>query len=84
MIDLDNEEMFNFLISFDLGRFDSPGIFAIRGSEFERKIFYRNYHTYYSSSDVTFANISENFVRSINLGEKKPLYANWYDCYQNL
>ena len=84
MIDLDNEEMFYFLTTFDLGRFDSPGVFAIRGSDFERKVFYRNYHTYYSSPEVTFANISETFITCINQGQKLPLYANWLESYHNL
>ncbi len=34
VIDLDDEPMFKYLTSFSLGRFDSPGIFAINGSEF--------------------------------------------------
>ena len=49
MIDLDNEEMFYYLTSFNLGRFDSPGVFAIKGSEFARQVYYRNYFTFHSS-----------------------------------
>ena len=77
MIDLDNEEMFNYLTSFNLGRFDSPGIFAINGSAFNEKIFYRNYHTYYSTVDINFNNISGQFVSEIRTGVKLPLYARW-------
>ncbi len=45
LIDLDNEPMFTYLTTFNLGRFDSPGIFAISGSDLE--MYYRNYHTYW-------------------------------------
>lgn len=84
MIDLDVEEMFYFLTTFNLGRFDSPGIFAIKGSEFKRKMYYRNYHTYYSTLQVNFHNISEQFITEINTGVKLPLYSEWKDAYKNL
>jgi len=30
LIDIDNELMFNYLTTYNLGRFDSPGIFIIK------------------------------------------------------
>ena len=56
LIDLDNEPMFNFLTTFNLGRFDSPGIFALNGSEIlHARVYYRNYYTYcQQGSQITF------------------------------
>jgi hypothetical protein len=81
LIDLDNEEMFEFLTTFNLGRFDSPGVFAIK--DIKDKVFYRNYHTYYESH-TNFHNISEQFVAEINQGQKLPMYAQWHQSYHNL
>ena len=84
ILDLDNDEMFYFLTSFQMGRFDSPSIFAINGTaDFDRKKFYRNYPTYYSGN-TTFKDISVDFLAAIKSGEKKPLYMAWTECYQNL
>ena len=44
VIDIDNEDMFNYLITYSIGRFDSPGVFIIK--DINRKVFYRNYETY--------------------------------------
>jgi len=77
--------MFYFLTSFTLGRFDSPGIFAIEGSEFNQKVYYRNYLTYYSGpTTTTFQNISGQFIAEIVSGVKIPLYARWVEAYHNL
>lgn len=47
LLDLDDEPMFNYLTTFSLGRFDSPGVFALRGEELQGKlVYYRNYLTY--------------------------------------
>lgn len=81
LIDLDNEPMFYHLTSFNLGRFDSPSIFAI--GDIDRKVYYRNYHTYYAAG-TDFKHISDTFVREINNGTKLPLYAKWQDCPHNL
>jgi hypothetical protein len=67
-----------------MGRFDSPSVFAINGTEdFDRKKFYRNYPTYYSGN-TTFTDISDNFLAGIKSGEKQPLYMKWLECYKNL
>ncbi len=67
-----------------MGRFDSPSVFAINGTEdFYRKKFYRNYPTYYSGN-TTFKELSENFLAAIKSGEKKPLYMTWREGYNNL
>lgn len=52
VIDLDNEPMFHYLTTFFLGRFDSPSIFAVNGTEFTRKTYFRNYHTYFSGNST--------------------------------
>jgi len=44
VIDIDDEDMFNYLFTYSIGRFDSPGIFIIE--DIHEKKFYRNYETY--------------------------------------
>lgn len=55
MIDVDDEEMFNYLITYSIGRFDSPGIFVIK--DIHNQVYYRNYETY--NGIQNFKNISE-------------------------
>ena len=55
LIDIDDEEMFNYLVSYSLGRFDSPGIFVIK--DMKRQVYYRTYETYNGAAN--FFNISE-------------------------
>jgi len=66
-----------------MGRFDSPSIFALYGKDFERKKYYRNYHTYNSGAS-TFKDISETFLAQVTSGEKRPLFMSWLEAYQNL
>ncbi|CDW71844.1 UNKNOWN [Stylonychia lemnae] len=80
LIDIDNEEMFNYLTTYQLGRFDSPGIFIIEDIHLQK--YYRNYETY--NGNRNFKNISDNLIAAVNLGEKSPLYSFWKDCYLNL
>jgi hypothetical protein len=47
VLDMDDEPTFKWLTWLQLGRFDSPGIFAINGTEFTRTKYYRGYNTYY-------------------------------------
>ena len=79
VIDMDDEQMFNYLTELSLGRFDSPGVFAFK--DISKQVFYRNYEIY---NGRNFRNISESFVTMINEGLKKPLYAKWIDSYRNL
>lgn len=83
LINMDDEPTFKWLTWLQLGRFDSPGIFAINGTEFRRTMLYRNYHIYHANNS-TFATISEDFVKSINSGAKRPLYSSWLDAPRNL
>lgn len=66
-----------------MGRFDSPSIMALNGSDFERKKYYRNYQTYHSNNS-TFVDISEGFLALVKSEEKKPLYMSWFEAYKNL
>lgn len=83
LFDLDDEPMFNYLTSFSLGRFDSPGVFVINGTDFARQQYFRTYHTYYSGG-TNFANISEQLVVGVNTGTKLPLYSHWVDALLNV
>jgi hypothetical protein len=67
------------LTGFQLGRFDTPGIFAIRDAK--NLVYYRNYETYHGSN---FKVISEDFITAINKGEKQPLYGKWVDSIKNI
>ena len=50
LINMDDEPTFKWLTWLQLGRFDSPGIFAINGTEFRRIMLYRNYHIYHATN----------------------------------
>lgn len=50
LINMDDEPTFKWLTWLQLGRFDSPGIFAINGTEFRRTMLYRNYHIYHATN----------------------------------
>ena len=77
IIDIDDEDMFNYLTTYSIGRFDSPGIFIIK--DLKIKVFYRNYETY--NGNANFHNISEGLLTDVNLGQKQELYAEWIDSY---
>lgn len=62
IIDVDDEEMFYYLTSYSVGRFDSPGIIVIE--DIKGKKFYRNYETY--DGTANFNNISNGLISSIN------------------
>lgn len=79
VINLDDEKMFNFLVTFSMGRFDSPGIMVIKN--LNDKIYFRNYDIF---NGHNFKNISDELVASINQGRKKELYGHWYHSYKNL
>jgi hypothetical protein len=72
--------MFNYLITYSIGRFDSPGIFIIQ--DIKGKKFYRNYEIY--DGTANFRRISEDLISGFNNGTKIPLYAYWIDSYKNL
>ena len=80
LIDIDDEEMFNYLITFNLGRFDSPGIFVVK--DMKRQVYYRTYETY--NGDANFFNISEGLMIEINQMRKMVMYSHWNDRYLNL
>jgi len=41
VLNADNTKLFRWMTDFNLGRFDTPSVFAFK--DFEGKIFYRNY-----------------------------------------
>jgi len=56
--------MFNYLTTYNLGRFDSPGIFIIK--DIHRQEYFRNYEIY--NGKRNFKNISDELIASINKG----------------
>lgn len=64
ILNMDHEASFYWLTGWQLGRFDSPSIFAIR--DFDKGEYFRNYQTYFGSPNFTFEDISTGFVGQIN------------------
>ena len=79
LLDVDDEVAFKWLTSFNIGRFDSPGVFAIK--DIENEVYYRNYEIY---SGDNFPALSTEFLEKIENGEKVPLHMRWSDAYKNL
>jgi hypothetical protein len=49
--------------------------------DMDKKIYYRNYETYYGSN---IPSITIDFITKINTGEKMPLHATWERSFMNL
>lgn len=79
VLDIDDENSFYWLTTFNIGRFDSPGIFAIK--DIQNQVFYRNYEIYDGDN---FKNLSKGFLEKIKSGEKLPLHMRWQDAYKNI
>lgn len=63
--DTANETIFRWLNTFNLGRFDTPGIFAFK--DLKRGVFYRNYEIY---NGYNFNTLSEEFLTAIKRQQK--------------
>lgn len=79
VIDIDDEPMFNYLITYSIGRFDSPGIFVIE--DMQQQKYYRNYEIYDGATN--FNQLSAVLISEINNKTKSPLYSFWVDSLKN-
>jgi hypothetical protein len=60
VLNIDDPQQFKFLIRFNMGRLDTPGVIVVK--DIDNSVFYRTYETYYGNN---FEAISEGLLADI-------------------